>query len=233
MVRCNDPVRSGSSLLYGIHPVNRHQLYPCSSSFQATKAQNMKKYYYSSMKLTRRELLKSSLALPVLLSVPGISLKPTPAIADDDEITPSMTAGPFYKPSSPLRSSLLEPGVSGTRIVLSGLVLNTSANAIENTMLDFWQTDPMGNYDTAGYKFRGHQFTNEEGQYFLETMIPRGYSGRTKHIHVKLQTPNNEILITQLFFPGETRNESDFLFRPELLMLVQNSKASFDFVLKA
>src|SRR4051794_37700069 len=39
-------------------------------------------------------------------------------------LTPSQTEGPYYKAGSPERASLLEPGMDGTRLVLSGSVLD-------------------------------------------------------------------------------------------------------------
>ncbi|WP_345322755.1 hypothetical protein [Candidatus Villigracilis proximus] len=51
---------------------------------------------------------------------------------------------------------------------------------------------------------RGHQFTDEQGRYYLETIIPGLHSSRPiGHIHVKVQAPNAEILTTQLYFPEQ------------------------------
>jgi len=176
----------------------------------------------------RRDFLKFVFALPFCLPV---MLRPTPMIADEEEATPSLTAGPFFKPNSPKRTSLLEPGLTGTKLVLSGLVLSTGGRPIPGALLDFWQADANGNYDNAGYRLRGHQFTDNQGRYTLETIVPGGYSGRTRHIHVKVRPSNGHVLTTQLFFPGEPRNENDFLFRPELLMKLADARATFDFVL--
>jgi protocatechuate 3,4-dioxygenase beta subunit len=180
--------------------------------------------------MNRRDFLKAVIALPTALLVPVV-LRPTPALGDENEPTPSMGTGPFYKPSSPERTSLLESGITGTKIVLTGKVLSTNDRSIPNALVDFWQADASGNYDTSGFKLRGHQFTNDRGQYALETIIPGGYSGRTRHIHVRVQPPNGNVLTTQLFFPGEPLNQSDFLFRPDLLVKRQEHNASFDFVL--
>ena len=61
------------------------------------------------------------------------------------------------------------------------------------------------------------------------------YPGRTRHIHVKVQAPGQPVLTTQLYFPGESRNTSDSIFSPELLMQVQSTSngqmATFNFVL--
>ncbi len=58
---------------------------------------------------------------------------------------------------------------------------------LANALLDFWQCDDAGVYDTRGFKLRGNQFTDAEGRYRLDTIVPGLYPGRTRHIHVKLQ----------------------------------------------
>lgn len=185
--------------------------------------------------MDRRDFLKGALALPAIFTIP-IILPATPAIADEEEATIAMTAGPFYKPDSPRRSILVEPGITGIRMTLTGMVFSQSGKALQNVLLDFWQADNNGNYDTAGYRLRGHQFTDPQGRYKLETIVPAGYSGRTRHIHVKAQPSNHSVLTTQLFFPGDPNNQTDFLFRSELLMKMSETpngkQATFDFVLK-
>jgi protocatechuate 3,4-dioxygenase beta subunit len=165
------------------------------------------------------------------------SLQPTPACDDgDDDPTPAQTEGPYFKPNSPERSSLVEAGLTGTRLTITGRVLSTSCQPIARALLDFWHADDSGNYDNVGFRLRGHQFTDEDGRFTLETMIPGLYPGRTRHIHVKAQAPNQSILTTQLYFPGEPRNTSDSLYMPALQMNVQQgaggSAATFDFVLR-
>lgn len=161
------------------------------------------------------------------------NLPPTPACGDDP--TPSQTAGPFYTPNSPERTSLLEPGIAGTPIMLTGQVLSTRCTPIAGAWVDFWHTNAEGEYDNSGYTFRGHQFTDEEGRYQLETIAPGLYPGRTRHIHVRVQPPRQPALTTQLYFPDEPLNEGDFLYRPELLVSIarggDGSQAQFNFVL--
>ena len=66
--------------------------------------------------------------------------------------------------------------------------------------------------------------------------MPGLYPGRTRHVHVKVQAPNQSILTTQLYFPGEARNASDGIYSAELLMTVldgANGKdATFNFVVR-
>lgn len=100
-----------------------------------------------------------------------------------------------------------------------------------HALLDFWHADEEGDYDNAGFRFRGHQFTDGEGRYRLETIVPGSYPGRTRHIHVKLQARGGPVLTTQLYFPGEAGNSRDGLFRPQLLVRPEKpGLVSFDFV---
>jgi len=162
-------------------------------------------------------------------------LPPTPACGDDDQVTAAQTEGPYYTPNSPERTSLLEPGLAGTRLVLTGYVLTTDCQPVGRALLDFWHADDTGVYDNVGYKLRGHQFTDEAGRYSLETIVPGLYPGRTRHIHVKVQAPDQAVLTSQLYFPGEPQNSTDRIFLPELLMDVQEAadgkRATFNFVL--
>lgn len=163
-------------------------------------------------------------------------LPPTPQCSSKAATTIAETEGPYFKPSSPLRTSLLESGITGTKLVVTGYVLSTSCQPVKNALVDFWQADANGQYDSTGFKMRGHQFTDDTGKFYLETVIPGLYPGRTRHIHVKVQAPSQPILTTQLFFPGEARNQTDGIFHQSLLMQVQDITAgakqgNFNFVL--
>jgi protocatechuate 3,4-dioxygenase beta subunit len=102
-------------------------------------------------------------------------------------------------------------------------------------LLDFWQADSNGTYDNAGFRLRGHLYTDKQGRYRLETIVPGPYPGRTRHIHVKVAIPGQPILTTQLYFPGEPDNNSDNFFSSKLLMhtrkAVNGQQAIFNFVL--
>ncbi|MGH7333928.1 MAG: twin-arginine translocation signal domain-containing protein [Candidatus Rokuibacteriota bacterium] len=196
------------------------------------------------MVTTRREFLKRSLAVPGAIALGAApvaiaqegALRPTSACGAPAPPTVAQTEGPYFKPRSPLRTSLLEPGVSGSRIVVSGTVLSTDCRPVPRALLDFWQADDGGGYDNVGFRLRGHQFSGDGGEYRLETVVPGLYPGRTRHIHVKVQAPHQPILTTQLYFPGEQSNASDFIFNPALVVRVDGTGsarvATFDFVLR-
>jgi len=152
-------------------------------------------------------------------------------------LTPALTEGPFFKANSPERASLLEAGMSGTKLTLTGYVLTTDCQPVAHALLDFWQADSQGQYDNTGFTLRGHQYTDANGHYQLETVVPGLYPGRTEHIHVKVQAPGGPVLTSQLFFPGVTNNESDNIYNPALLIKIQENGSSlqgtFDFIIAA
>jgi protocatechuate 3,4-dioxygenase beta subunit len=158
------------------------------------------------------------------------SLPATPS-CDDHGATPEQTEGPYFTPESPERTDLLEDGVSGDRLVVTGTVLGTNCKPIANALVDFWQADGDGEYDNEGFRLRGHQFTDSKGRYRLTTVTPGLYPGRTRHIHVKVQKRGDDVLTTQLYFPGEAQNDSDGIFDEALVMDVSGSRARYDFVL--
>jgi protocatechuate 3,4-dioxygenase beta subunit len=150
-------------------------------------------------------------------------------------LTPALTEGPYYKAGSPERSSLLETGMSGTKITITGYVYDKNCQPISHAWLDFWQADAAGVYDNSGYRLRGHVYTDASGKYQIETVIPGEYPGRTEHIHVTLQAPGGPMLTTQIFFPGVARNSSDAIFNQALVVNLQDTTtgkiATLDFVL--
>ncbi|MGH6923256.1 MAG: intradiol ring-cleavage dioxygenase [Propylenella sp.] len=161
-------------------------------------------------------------------------LPATPACDDGDEPTPRQTEGPFFTPNSPERAELIEPGMAGTPIVLAGFVLTRGCQPIPGAPVELWHADDSGEYDNVGFRLRGHQFADANGRYRFETIVPGLYPGRTRHFHLKYQAPNERVLTTQLYFPGEPRNTRDRIFHPDLVLQVTQAPgltARFDAVL--
>jgi protocatechuate 3,4-dioxygenase beta subunit len=191
---------------------------------------------------SRREFLKVAAGLSALAAgsraadaaAQAQPLRPTPSCPGSAAPTARQTEGPYFKPDSPLRASLLEPGIVGTQIVVTGTVLSTTCQPIARALIDVWHADDRGDYDNTGFRLRGHQFTDDQGRYRLETIVPGVYVGRTRHFHVKVQPPNRSVLTTQLYFPGEAVNARDPIFSPELVMRVTETTTgragAFDFV---
>lgn len=149
--------------------------------------------------------------------------------------TPEQTEGPYYKSGSPERKVLLEPDTQGEKLIVAGFVVDQNCQPIPGTLLEFWQADGRGEYDNAGYRLRGHQFTDEQGRYFLETVMPGQYTGRTEHIHLKIQPPGGALITSQLYFPNSSANSGDGIFDGRLLVTLEEREgfyvAYFNFVI--
>ena len=190
---------------------------------------------------TRRAFLRAAVAASAAVAFATdvraqVSGRPTPACGDSGGPTPRQTEGPYYTPRTPMRASLIETGMGGTRLVVEGVVLSAACTPIPKAILDFWQADDRGEYDNSGYRLRGHQIADERGRYRLITIVPGNYPGRTRHIHVKVAAPGRPPLTTQLYFPDEPNNSRDGIFVPELVMKVRDRPqegkvGAFDFVL--
>ncbi|WP_216625262.1 dioxygenase family protein [Paenibacillus phytorum] len=217
----------------------------------------------SSAKITRRRFLVSSVLMvtSAALAACGINLgggattqpegnqatasespkaanlEPTPACGSPEEMTPAVTEGPYFTPNSPEKSSLLEQGMKGTKLTLVGYVVSTTCTPVAHALLDFWQADADGQYDNKGFTLRGHQYTDDKGKFTLETIVPGLYPGRTRHIHVKVQAPNGQVLTSQLFFPNEAGNAKDGIYNKALLMDIKSNadgsqSGAYQFVVK-
>src|SRR5262249_28439635 len=162
-------------------------------------------------------------------------LAPTPQCHDGDEPTMRQTEGPYFKPSSPLRADLVEPNSAARRVELSGQVLTRSCRPIAQALLDLWHADERGEYDNAGFRYRGHLFTDAEGRYRLRTILPALYTGRTPPHPDSARARRRRAPPSQFFFRGEPMNRRDGLFRRELVMRMSEAGdglvARFDFVL--
>jgi hypothetical protein len=107
--------------------------------------------------LARRRVMQAVLALPAVTFIgcgggveavsPTAPAQPatipaTPACDDgDDDPTPAETEGPYFKPNSPERRNLVESGLAGTPLTITGQVLTTACVPIAAALLDFWQAD--------------------------------------------------------------------------------------------
>jgi protocatechuate 3,4-dioxygenase beta subunit len=119
-------------------------------------------------------------------------------------LTQPQMEGPYYIPDTPERNSLLEEGIQGTRLILVGYVLDQNCQPLPGAWLDFWQADANGEYDNIGDRLRGHQFTDAQGRYYLETILPGLYSSRPiEHVHVKVRPEGGVEITSQLYFPEQ------------------------------
>ena len=144
--------------------------------------------------------------------------------------TPEQTEGPYYPPNLPLDTdndllvinSNITPAV-GTILYLSGTVLDSGGSPVRDAHIEIWHADNTGAYihpSSMGYATRDQNFqgfgrflTGSSGQYLFRTIKPGLYTGRTRHIHMKVKVPGRSDLTTQVYFDGEAQNASDMVLQ--------------------
>ena len=152
-------------------------------------------------------------------------------------VTPSQIEGPYFRLGAPRRESLIEPGITGERLTLSGRVLTPRGTPIPEAIVNFWMSDDEGNYDMLGHHLHGYTVTDAEGRYQMEMIEPACYEPRqAKHIHVKVQGLSSPIT-TQLYIEGEPGNTDDDFYHPALLVPCTIDESGvkhgvYDFVVK-
>ncbi len=150
-------------------------------------------------------------------------------------LTVALTEGPYFKANTPERASLIDANTTGQKLTVSGYVLDGDCLPVANARIEVWQANAQGQYDNTGYTLRGHLFTDANGHYQFETIVPGLYPGRTEHIHIKVQAPNGPELTTQLFFPGVASNDSDGIFDPSMVLDIHQATdgltAQFNFII--
>jgi len=166
----------------------------------------------------------------------------SPLDAECDE-TQDNIEGPYYKAGAPERTTLIEPGMKGVPLAVSGRVLNTRCEPLAHAVLDVWQCDADGVYDLKGFTLRGKLQADKNGRYELRTILPPPYKvsetrSRPSHIHLKISAPGIPALTTQLYFEGDKWNAVDGAYRKSLTINPRDERkgikvAAFDFNLKA
>ena len=141
--------------------------------------------------------------------------------------TEAQVLGPFYRFGAPFQAQLARAGEPGERLVLTGTVYSSDCRTpLPRTLIDVWQPGSAGVYDTnepgnftkiEKFNLRGMLYTNEKGQYEIETIIPgrypippnlpglEKYGGRTRpaHIHFSVMESVHVPVTTQLYFKGD------------------------------
>lgn len=123
--------------------------------------------------------------------------------------TPSNTLGPFYRPGAPRKEKLTEPNQAGIPLLVTGRVIDTAGVPVRNAVLEVFHADNEGEYDMSGFRCRGQIPIAENGEYRYETVMPGAYGGRAQHIHYRVSVPNQDGLITQLYFATDPKFAGD------------------------
>jgi hypothetical protein len=176
---------------------------------------------------------------PRLDATPQCEEHPLPPVCADGETEPQIL-GPFYTAGAPTRTVLVEPADPGVRLSVSGTVMSTNCALLPGALIDVWQADDTGAYDSVGFRFRGVLNADAKGAYRFDTIIPGRYLNgaqyRPAHIHVRVSAAGHVLLTTQLYFACDPYNDIDPFLHPSLIMDVVDESggaksAVFHFVL--
>lgn len=165
--------------------------------------------------------------------------------------TEANNEGPLYVPDAPERKmgEPLGEDKDGEPLLLSGRVLTPGNEPVAKVLLDVWQPNSKGNYDTQDPKqprgnFRGRFWTASDGRYEFETVVPAGYKvpgdgpcgqvlkllgrhpWRPAHIHFKLSAKGYAPITTMTYIEGAPYIDSDTTFSVKASVIRPDRHAS-------
>jgi len=163
--------------------------------------------------------------------------------------TESSVLGPFFTEDAPdvaLGESIASEG-KGEYLWVTGRVLTTSGKAIPNAIIETWETDDTGHYDTqyderAAPDCRGRLRSAPDGRYEFRAVVPVAYpipgdgpvgkllgklgrhNMRPAHLHLMVEAPGFEKLVTSFYPDGDRYLTSDAVFGVKKSLVVQLKK---------
>ncbi|EIN08539.1 aromatic compound dioxygenase [Punctularia strigosozonata HHB-11173 SS5] len=167
--------------------------------------------------------------------------------------TESSVLGPFFTEDAPdveLGGTIASEG-KGQYMYVEGRVLNTKGEPIPDAVIETWETDELGFYDTQ-YKdreqpdCRGRLRSDKEGKYGYRAIVPVAYpipgdgpvgellvhlgrhNMRPNHLHLMVTAPGYTKLITALYPEGDVYLESDAVFGVKKSLVVSYKDVNDD-----
>jgi len=167
--------------------------------------------------------------------------------------TSSSVLGPFHisNPPAMAMGSDLRGEYDGELILVTGRVLDTDGNPINNATLDIWQTAPNGLYSSQDpeqdiYSFHALFTTGSDGRYSFTTVRPVSYTvptdgpvgdilkatgrhpWRPSHLHYIIKADGYRSLVTEVFPDDDPYLDQDTVFgvRDDLVMKYMPQEAS-------
>lgn len=170
----------------------------------------------------------------------------TPSATQASPFTPSESEGPFYPQSTQKDLDFdltVVDGVNekakGQIVFIQGHVVDENAQPIEGVTVDIWQANAAGRYrhpdDTnpapldPGFQGWAIVDSDKRGAFRFKTIVPGAYPVneqwvRPPHIHFKVSKKGYRQLTTQMYFPGNELNRSDWLLqrksKPEQVLMI-------------
>lgn len=159
--------------------------------------------------------------------------------------TEATVLGPFFTEDAhdvQMGGSIASEG-KGEYMIVEGKILTTEGRPIAGAILDTWETDGHGLYDTqytsrTEPECRGRLRSIEDGSYSFRAVVPVSYPipsdgtvgamiaklgrhpFRPAHIHIMIEAPGFEKLITTLFMRDDPYLTSDAVFGVKTSLVV-------------
>jgi hydroxyquinol 1,2-dioxygenase len=150
----------------------------------------------------------------------------------------SSVLGPFYRTDAPwieMGGDICRQKGVGVATLVSGRVLSTEGTPVAGAVLDIWQVPANGMYENTDpsqveFNCRGRLRAADDGSYRFWTVKPVPYpipkdgpaglildagqrhNMRAAHIHVIVEAPGYEKVISELFVSGDPYIDSDAVF---------------------
>lgn len=164
--------------------------------------------------------------------------------------TPSTVEGPFHVADAPevAHGGSIAMGAPGIPTFVSGKVRSLDGAPIANAVLDLWQTDGEGLYESQRGStepwMRGIFRSQADGSYSVRTVAPIAYTipmdgtvgelmektdishMRPAHIHFCVEAPGFRRVVTHLFQNGDEFIQTDVVYGVKEPLIVEFTKKS-------
>ena len=104
--------------------------------------------------------------------------------------TGEMTLGPFFPREFAQGANDLAMGIDsgahGEVIEVTGRITQMDGEPLDNLVVEIWQADSRGRFDSADFFGWGRAATDANGVYRFRTIKPGAYEGRVPHVNFLL-----------------------------------------------
>lgn len=164
--------------------------------------------------------------------------------------TPTTVEGPFHVANAPEieNGGNMAKDAPGIPTFVTGTVRGLDGKPVAGAVLDLWQTDGEGLYEsqkgTAEPWMRGLYHSQADGSYVVRTVAPIAYTipmdgtvgelmektnvghMRPAHIHFAVSAPGYHSVVTHLFQKGDEYIETDVVYGVKEPLIVEFTKKS-------
>ena len=136
------------------------------------------------------------------------------------EPTASQTVGPFFHFCLTQQPKGCLTG-AGERIRVEFRVCDGDGAAVDDAMIEIWQADADGNYDSSAFHGFGRLATDGDGRCVFETVKPGRVELQAPHINVCIFARGLlKHLVSRVYFAGDAANVDD----PVLPLVAENRR---------